>query len=467
MRAKLKLFLGAVLFCATPVNAQEITVTTLSKIQPDAVGLISAQDSGLPQDFWTDLTAHRVVQLISSQQNHQLKQVQSLLMRIMISELSAPSGAGHNAEVISARVDYLLKIGALDPADALLVKAGPNQVNLFKRWFDAKLMLSEPDTACAPLKETPSLSTDLATSIFCMAQNQDWFSADLTLSSGRELGQLDGAIGELLALFLDPEELETAPIPPVENASSPLEFTLREALALPRPARGISLAQSYLDLDETGGWLRQLRAAERLTRTGALPARFLHDIYHNGQPAASGGVWERVSAIRMLDKSLGENQAFDICTALTTAMAEMNKVRLIPYLAEMYATRLASAQIPMDCIEVQIDIILLHPNHAILLFDLLNALPETDLRRALVTREFAKVEPKTTIQNAVLRGITQTNLERYRTAESLLENLSRLKEISQSDPSVISDTLATLRAFDLNEEATRLGLELTILENQP
>ncbi|GLQ34431.1 hypothetical protein GCM10007939_07140 [Amylibacter marinus] len=454
-------------FCAFAQGAskgipQEIIVTPLSQISADAVGLISAQSAGLPSDFWGTLDADQIKGLITIQRPR-LPEARALLQRIMIAELSPTLGASDGAQVLIARLDYLMSIGALDAVEALLNKAQPNTAALFAHWFDAKLLLTRPLEACAPLLGSSSIAHDLATRIYCLAQNQDWFTAYLTLETGRELGLITPEIAELLALFLDPERLDSQAPPAAGSFASPLEFTLREALALARPSKGATLAQLHLDLDDSAGWLQQLRAAERLARTGALPMRYLADVYQNGRASASGGVWERVRALASLRRSLTQNNPAQTCQDLDHAWETLAAVDLETFLADTYGERLATMNLP-ECTDLQINIILLHQNFRALLFDLIQTLPQSDIRHALVAHEFSSITGQTPLQRAVLRAFDAERSNIVSPAEALLRALAAVNEGVGSDPLAVQRLLEILLDLGYQEEAYRFALEFVILE---
>jgi len=342
------LLLSLILSLGT-AKAQEIITTTLPSVDSNAVGLVTAQNAGLPADFWADTNATTIATLIDDQHFHQIPEARAFLQRLMVAELIPPQDSENGVSTIIARVDWLLDNGFVDAADALLQKVGARHPAIFKRWFDAKLMLGLVQDACEPLKTNAALTTDISTKVYCLAQNQDWFSAELTLVSGSNLGALPEDRATLLSLFLDPELMDEIPAPKVQNASDPLEFALREALALPRPASGITISQSHADLDDAAGWQAQLRAGEKLARVGAIPAQYLDALYLSGRASASGGVWERVSAVQALHKSLANNDPVATCAALENAWRNMARAKLSFVFAEIFAQDLATKELGAFC----------------------------------------------------------------------------------------------------------------------
>ena len=79
---------------------------------------------------------------------------------------------------------------------------------------------------------------------------------------------------------------------------------MREAVGLPRPPGPLPLAFLHMDLDEHVPMRIRAEAAERLVLSGAVAAPALFAAYRSGEPAASGGVWDRAQAVQALDAAL-------------------------------------------------------------------------------------------------------------------------------------------------------------------
>ncbi len=467
MVPNLRPLLAAVYLTASPLFAQDITVTSLSSINSNAVGLVSASNAGLPMDFWADAPADLIADLIAKQQRHKMPEAREFLNRLIVTELTPPRQSGTSVDMIVARIDWLLANGAVDAADALLTKAGPHHAGMFERWFDVKLMLGQPQEACEPLKKNSAISSDLSTKVYCLAQNFDWFSAELTLVSGRNLGAIDDQRADLLSMFLDPDLLEEMDTPVIQNPKDPLEFAIREALALPRPTSGITLAQSLADLDDAAGWLAQLRAGENLARVGAIPAQYLQSLYtRNGRASASGGVWERVKAVAQLDTAIANPDPVSACRTLRRAWNVMRDAQLLHVFAALYATPLASMTLPDDCAAIQYNTILLHPNYGALIFDIYELIPNDDILRAVVSNDFETMKSKSTIETAIKNAFLRDRISLLNPAQTILTAFRDITTGTESDPQRISHVIATLLDAGFTPEAQRLALQFVILERQ-
>jgi hypothetical protein len=462
--ARLTTWVALAAFIALPIQAEDISVTPLSRINTNAVGLITPENAGLPADFWSGEQAAEISRLINAQHHHKIPEARAFLNRLMVTELSPPSESSGSVTALVSRLDWLLENGALDAADALLDKAGVNHPALFARWFDTKLMLSRNSQACEPLKANAALSTDLSTKIYCLAQNMDWFSAELTLVSGQNLGAISPERALLLSYLLDPELMDDGPAPKIQNTKDPLEFTLREALALPRSSSGTTLSQTHVDLDDSAGWLAQLRAGERLARVGAIPARYLDALYSENKASASGGVWERVRATAALKKSMVADDPDGICTALKYAWEQMGQAGLRHVFSETYAQTISTHNLPTECIETQINIILLHANYDAYLFDLVEFIPRNSVLYAIVSGDFENAIPQSPIEDSIINAFTQQPPILVSPARAILSALAGTTTGTDSDPRSIERLITTMRAAGFSAEANRLALQYIILD---
>ncbi|MCB1376313.1 MAG: hypothetical protein KDJ78_19450, partial [Rhodobacteraceae bacterium] len=214
----------------------------------------------------------------------------------------------------------------LQQAQSLLERAGPNEAAIFRRWFDVSLLTGHEDYACTAMRAAPGFAPTMQARVFCLARNGDWNAAALTLATGETLGYIDRADGDLLARFLDPDMFEGEPDLPPPVPLTPLDFLMREAIAQPRPPGALPLAFVNADLRREAGWRNQLLAAERLVRSQAITPNTLVDLYTDAKPAASGGIWNRVSAIQALDVALLAHDSEALSQALPDAYAMMEEV---------------------------------------------------------------------------------------------------------------------------------------------
>ena len=254
-------------------GSDTITVTPLSDIRRDAVGLLPPETTGFAKALWGPDPAAQVRSAIESEAGQGVPEARSLFHRVLLAEADPPQGDPGGSSVLLARIDRLLEMGALEEAGALIDLAGPDTPELFRRWFDVGLLLDRAELPCAALRQNPALSPTLPARVFCLARGGDWNAAEITLTLGEQVGSIPAEEQALLARFLDPELFETAPPPPVPDPLTALDFLMREAVALPRPSGPLPLAFLHTDLGEHVPMRARIVAAERLTMSGAVPAR--------------------------------------------------------------------------------------------------------------------------------------------------------------------------------------------------
>ena len=173
---------------ATP---PEITVTPLDSFSPDASGLLSSAVTGLPQNLWSQSDEATLSTLVQASRAETLPAIQELMVTLMLAEADPPLTASATGVMFLARVDKLLDLGALEPAQALIEAAGPETAELFRRWFDVSLLTGTESAACDLMQEKPALSPTYPARIFCLALGQDLTAAALTLNTARALGEVN------------------------------------------------------------------------------------------------------------------------------------------------------------------------------------------------------------------------------------------------------------------------------------
>lgn len=308
----------------------------------DPVGLVGPRITGLPVTLWEGSDPRDLSRRIATVPVQSSAAMRTLLYSLLLTEARPPAGAAGD-RLLLARIDRLMALGAVDPAQALAMQAGPDRDRaLFSRWFDAALLTGEEDRGCALLTGAPHLAPDYAATIFCVARRGDWQTAALTLESAHALDLLPPERLALLDRFLSPGIFDGAPPLPRPAAPGPLDVRLFEAIGERLPTATLPLAYATADLRDVAGWKAQIEAAERLTRHGALSPNRLLGLYTERRPAASGGVWDRVAAVQRLDTALGTGSADAVAKTLPPAWDAMRRAGLAVPFADLFADRLAA-----------------------------------------------------------------------------------------------------------------------------
>lgn len=452
-----------------------IEVTPLAAIRKDSVGLLPSHVTGLPADFWANSQTTRIVELIRAQSTDALPEILSLIGKILLAEIDAPEDDTGKSELLLARADKLLDLGALQQAQALLERAGPNEAEIFRRWFDVSLLTGHSDHACTAMRAAPGFAPTLQAQVFCLARSGDWNAAALTLATGETLGFVTEAQADLMSRFLDPGMFEDDLDIPVTPPLTPLDFTMREAISLSRPSGALPLAFVNADLDRNAAWRAQLAAAERLVRSQAISENLLIDLYTDRQPAASGGVWNRVSTVQALDVALLAGDLDAVIVALPKAYAALEEVALEAAFSRHYSDRLLA--MPLDqtaAHKAALKVQLLSAGFETAHLAFTGQSPLEDFMLALAAGRTAAPLAGHTLGQAISgafsdplpEGHLKSLLAEGKLGETVLEATLLLKDEAFADPGDIQEALAAFRTVGLESEARRIALQLLVLDRR-
>ena len=320
----------------------QVDVRPLQELS-EPVGLVPASVTGLPEELWLASDGAALAGMIRSVPVR-YPAMQTLLYTLMLSETRPPETGGE--ALLLARIDRLVALGAVEPAQTLDEVAGPTvSPARFRRWFDATLLTGDEDKSCAALQKNGSLLTDYPAQIFCAVRTGHWQTAALLLETANALGLFTEAEMALLDRFLSPDVFDGAPPLPRPEAPDPLTFRLYETIGESLPTADLPAAFAVADLRDLAGWKAQLEAAERLTRVGALPPNRMLGLYTERQSAASGGIWDRVIALQRFETALNQNSVAGVEKSLPGVWRAMREVQLEVAFASLFAERLGAIEL--------------------------------------------------------------------------------------------------------------------------
>ena len=454
---------------------EAVAVTTLDRASPDGVGILPAHVTGLPRNLWGLGKTDEIIAALQGPGLDALPALQGLMITLLLAEAEPPSDAGLQGRLLIARIDRLLAMGALDQARALIDAAGPaSSPDLFRRSFDIAILTGGEDLACRTMTATPGLAPAMPARIFCLARSGDWQAAALTLQTAEALGQVTASEASLLARFLDADMTETDLVPPPPNPVTPLVLKLYEGIGEPLSSSALPLAFSQADLATSTGWKGQIEAAERLVRAGAIGPNLLLGLYTERQPAASGGVWNRVAAFQDFDAALTAGDVAAVAKTLPLAWEAMRAVELEVPFATLFADKLAKLPLTGAAAALAIDIALLSPGYERLLAEKTG----TDVREAfligLARGSVKGLAPPDSMARAIAPAFSDPVLsdeaalmvDQLRMGEVMIHAMARVANGVQGDLRGVTDGLAVLRKVGLEEVARRTALELMLLERR-
>lgn len=454
---------------AKGVTVPEVTVMPLDEAVRDTVGLLPPSVTGLPATLWSASREDDLIDLWSQVADEPLPAIQALYYSLLLAEADAPRRT--DGRFLASRIETLVRMGAVEPAQALLERAGPVDSAVFAQWFDLTLLSGDEGRACEALRNRPQLHPGYPARIYCTARMGDWTTAALLFDTALALGLLGQTEQSLLAQFLDPETAETALelAPPRDPA--PLIFRLYEAVGTPLPTRNLPLAYATADLRNISGWKTEIEAAERLVRTGALSENRLLSLYTDRSPAASGGIWDRVAAVQRLDAALAEGDAAKVARALPEVWRHMRAQHLEVAFARQTGEQLQQLTLPAEVQDLAYRIALLTAGYETaraprdagratrFLAGLAQGAPDASLASSpaehSVARAFDAPIAAAPEHAALLRD--------GKLGEAILTAANQFDQ-AQGHPGDISAALRTLRAVGLEDVARRAALQLLILE---
>lgn len=453
----------------------QIEVTPLESLAPP-LGLVASSVTGLPVDLWQRSDARQLAERLMNVPVRDNPAMQTLLYTLLLSETRPPHGSAEAGEtLLLARLDRLMQLGAVDPAQALVQLAGPTDTaERFGRWFNATLLTGDEDRSCAALVAQPHLAPDYGAQIFCTARRGDWTSAALTLEAAHALELLPSASLDLLDRFLSPEIFEDLPPPQRPSRPDPLTFRLFEAIGEPMATASLPRAFANADLRDLAGWKAQLEAAERLTRIGALTPNQLLGLYTQRTPAASGGIWDRVTALQRFETALNSNSPEAVAKTLPIVWLAMQQARLEVPFAHLFAEALANqALTDPKAAALAWRIRLLSPDYEVAARAPVGTDAEAGFLAALAKGEPGNVLPPSPRAAAIAQGFSpdarlspelELMLDEGHLGEAILEGMDRFARGAQGNHGDLAMALALFRRVGLEDTARRAALQLILLD---
>lgn len=456
-----------------PPTFMDITVVTgLSPVSSDAIGLLSPELTGFSADLWGDMRAIEIATMVAEFQNEGLPEAKNLFRRILLAQTNPAMDDTQSGLILQSRIQKLFEIGALDAAEALVTLDTGSNPELFAQMFDIAILTQRTIEVCKILQKTPAISDDLSTRVYCLARSGDWNAAAITLSLAGTIGEIDPAREEMLIRFLDPELFVEEPDPAIPDPLTVMDFVLREAVFLPRPAGHLPLPYLYRDIGSRAPQRAKMEASERLVKAGSMPSDLLFDAYREGKAAVSGGVWGRANAVQELDAALAENNEGAVLLAVENAVELFAINGLTTALAQEFAGQLAGVAhgntvnelLLLNAISV-VDGAQIAPNS-----------PSQELALAILdpTLEPPKINGNAML-NAIANGLwsdapdTPTanllaeTLASGRQGAAILSALELLANGALSDPESIRAGLYTLREAGQEDAAKRLAIQILLL----
>ncbi len=450
----------------------DITVAPLDAVAPP-LGLVGSQVTGLPSDLWLGSDPAVLERALRDVPVSRRPAMQTLLYTLLLAEAVPPTGDQATQSVLLARVNRLMALGAVDPAQALLEQAGPSDnSSLFSHWFDATLLTGDEEASCIALNAAPHLSPGHDARIFCGVRAGAWANAALLFDTARVLELMPPDYIAVLDRFLNPDLYDGAAPLPTPSEPSPLMFRLYESIGEPLPTATLPRAYATADLRDLAGWKSQLEAAERLARTGALPPNQLLGLYDARLPAASGGVWDRVEALQRFETALRTRNPDAVAKTLPAVWTAMQEAQLEVPFAILFADQLSEQSLRDDSARTLAwQIALLSQNYELAAQSPPDETTATQFLSGLA--QGAPVGGTTALQQAIEAGFAdqpqlspemQDMIARHRLGEVVLNAMQQFDDGARGNLDSLTAALTTLRAVGLEDTARQASLQLLLLD---
>ncbi|WP_298836102.1 hypothetical protein [uncultured Roseobacter sp.] len=442
----------------------DVTVAPLNERVQRQIGLVPPDVTGLPPGLWAGSDPDVLSTLLERLPDLRLPAAQALLYRAVLTEAYGPGDDAATEDVFTlARARVLRRSGALEPALALISQSGPvRDKDHFAAFMDLALLTGDEDAACALLTDRPHLAPSAGHRIFCTLRGGDWATAAVLYDAGNALGAIAPSQVNLLARFLDPDLFEGDPALAPPAQITPLLFRLHEAIGEPLPTRFLPREYAVADLRDLAGWKAQLEAAERLSRAGSLPDNQLLGLYTARRPAASGGVWDRASAVQKLEAALQRPSVAETASALPLAWQAMQSARLEVPFATLFTDDLDRVALTGQPAAIAQRMRLLSPG-----FEDAPALPG-DLATAIARRTPLPLAAGTARDAAIAAAFSGTprpdKSDRQQLGQTILTTLATLEDGAAGDPVALQQALETLRGLGFETTARRAALQVLLLD---
>lgn len=459
---------------STGVVQETVAVTVIGAPSVDALGLLAPSVTGLPSALWGPGRSAEIVAMIGAERVDSLPALRGLLLTLLLAEAEPPADAGPKAALLTARIDKLLDMGALDQARALLDAAGSRDPDLFRRSFDVALLTGEEDRGCRIMVESPGLAPTFPARIFCLARSGDWNAAALTLRTGQVLGYITEAEEALLSRFLDPDLYEGEPPLPAPSPVTPLAWRMFEAIGEPLSTATLPIAFAHAELRPQAGWKSQVEAAERLAKAGAISSNVLLGLYTERRAAASGGVWDRIKVFQRFDAAMQAGDRAAIAQILPEIWAMMTEVELEVAFADLYGKRLAAMPFDGEAAQIALVMGLLAPDFESIAANLKPKTPLETFLLGLARGDVAGLTAPDSLSRAIAPAFVEPDpgedltrlVDENRTGEAILTAIEKIERGVQGDLDGVTDGLSLLRKVGLEKAARRAALELLLLERR-
>ncbi len=448
-------------------NNNDIKVSTLNSNEYQAIGLLPIYVTGIPTTIWRNSRFDDLEYSFKTMPTFSYSPIQELVYSLLLAEARPPLNEPARYAFLEARLNKLLKYGAVDPAISLIERASPVPDRMIPLLFDISLLSSNNYPACDPIFQNTKNKNLQAALIYCHARKGDWLTAHLILKTEEVLGDLMEREVSLLDRYLEVDfNVDINSLLPPPEQITPLEYRLYQAIGEPIPAEYLPVQYSQSDLAGENGWRAQVIAAERLFSNGAIPENQILGVYTKNNPSGSGGMWERVKVVSDLDTALQNNQ--NIEEYFLAAWRVFKQTDQLTVFAKLFGLRVFEKNLSPKSKKIATDLLLLTNNFSLTR----NYWKPNDLRFGLTSGDFTQVKVSSEIEKVILNVFTEASipflveqkLNQGKLGEVILNALLQFETGIDGNLKDFSESLSTLNLIGLDATARRAALTHLVLE---
>ena len=214
-----------------------------------------------------------------------------------------------------------------------------------------------------------------------------------------------------------------------------------------------------------------MEAAERLARSGAVPDNRLLGLYTQRQPAASGGVWDRIAALQQFETDLRTRDTTALSKSLPAVWRTMRTARLAVPFANLFAKDLSALALSGAAQDIAFKVILVSNRYQ----SAAQVFPSRAQQRPVLAAVAAGKIP----HGLQAQGVAQAVIAAFVTVppdpdlvtlaqsgalgHALLNTLALTDAGGKGDINQLVTGLATLRALGFEDVARRVSLQVLLL----
>ncbi|MDG2474085.1 MAG: hypothetical protein P8M50_02250 [Paracoccaceae bacterium] len=318
-----------------------IEKSNLKPTNLNSIGIIPTDITGIDPGIWKYTDESDLFNSLRKLPDLKFQSAQTFLKRILISETQPPISSGELNQqgrlYLLAKLDKLIKIGALDEAETTILQIPKIDSDLFERWTRIAFLTGRITKLCKELRDNSGLSKDLSLRIICLMKLNDWDAAALTLATAYSLEMIAQNRADLLIHYLDPKLIPKNQLAVTINASDEIDHFLINSNAKIPSAASDQVRYQYMIYKSNSSLENTINAAEKLVIKKSINASSLFDIYRNNYIDGSIGFWQRMIAVKNLDMTLKRNNHKAVSIALNKAIEEMHSANLLFLFAGEYA----------------------------------------------------------------------------------------------------------------------------------